>query len=78
MFAVLSIVNVFGGNGPSMVDKAVAALAHPKNAILHMKVVGTESDKSGGDFTSTGVETGAAENGLTQIYDLRRGEGGRS
>ena len=41
MLAVLSIVNVFGADGPSIVDKAVAALAPGENTILHVRITGT-------------------------------------
>jgi hypothetical protein len=43
VLAVLSIVNVFGANGPSIVEKAAAALNPTKNVILHVKISGTES-----------------------------------
>ncbi|MCL4368473.1 MAG: hypothetical protein M1337_04835 [Actinobacteria bacterium] len=45
--AVLSVFNVFGANGPSIVDKAAAALAHQPNAILHVKTVGTQTNQDG-------------------------------
>ena len=51
--AVLSVVNVFGGSGPGVVEKASAALAHSESAILHVKVFSTVSDASGKTFTST-------------------------
>jgi hypothetical protein len=47
VLAVLSIVNVFGAEGPSIVDKAVAALAANENAITHVKISGTESGTGG-------------------------------
>jgi hypothetical protein len=50
VLAVLSIVNVFGANGPSIVEKAAAALNPTKNVILHVKISATESLK--GDTSS--------------------------
>jgi hypothetical protein len=73
--AVLSIVNVFGSNGPSLVDKAVAALARPENAILHMKVISTDSDKSGGIIASTS-ENWAAMTAPFARREILTSEGG--
>jgi hypothetical protein len=47
VLAVLSIVNVFGANGPSIVEKAAAAIAPGKNVIVHVKISGHEGDKDG-------------------------------
>ncbi len=44
--AVLSVVDVFGANGPSIVEKARAALAVPENTVLHFKAVSTENGDS--------------------------------
>jgi hypothetical protein len=54
VLAVLSIVNVFGAGGPSIVEKAVAALDPSANAIIHVKITGTESGAGG--YQSTSVE----------------------
>jgi hypothetical protein len=47
VLAVLSIVNVFGANGPSIVERAVAALDPGENAIIHVKISGHEGSKGG-------------------------------
>lgn len=47
VLAVLSIVNVFGANGPSIVEKAAAALDPAKNVILHVKISGHEGGSDG-------------------------------
>jgi hypothetical protein len=47
VLAVLSIVNVFGANGPSIVEKASAALDPTKNVILHVKISGHEGGADG-------------------------------
>jgi hypothetical protein len=47
VLAVLSIVNVFGADGPSIVDKAAAALDPGENAIIHVKISGHETGKDG-------------------------------
>jgi hypothetical protein len=44
---ILSVFNVFGANGPSVVEKAAAALAHQPNAILHVKTVGSQTNPDG-------------------------------
>ncbi|MCL5736370.1 MAG: hypothetical protein M1274_12415, partial [Actinobacteria bacterium] len=54
VLGVLSIVNVFGANGPSIVEKAVAALNPGDNAIVHVKITGHESD--GGSYSSDWTE----------------------
>ena len=53
VLAVLSIVNVFGAGGPSIVEKAVAALNPNENAIVHVKITGTESADGGYSDTWT-------------------------
>jgi hypothetical protein len=53
VLAVLSIVNVFGSNGPSIVEKAVAALDPGQNAIVHVKISGHETGKDGYSGTWT-------------------------
>jgi hypothetical protein len=45
--AVLSIVDVFGPDGPSIVEKAIAALDPGKDAIIHVKISGAESGAAG-------------------------------
>jgi len=45
--AVLSIVNVFGPQGPSIVEKATAALAHLDSAILHVHTRGIQDNGDG-------------------------------
>ncbi|MBN1460859.1 MAG: hypothetical protein JXA57_15105 [Armatimonadetes bacterium] len=58
VLTVLSIVNVFGANGPSIVDKAQAALATPENTVLHFKAVSLENgDVSTTWFTETWQST---------------------
>lgn len=47
VLAVLSIVNVFGADGPSIVEKASAALDPGENAIVHVKISGHESGEDG-------------------------------
>jgi hypothetical protein len=47
VLGVLSVVNVFGSNGPSIVEKAQAALATPGNLILHFKTSATQNNKDG-------------------------------
>jgi len=47
LIAVLSIVNVFGADGPSIVDKAAAALDPGEHAIIHVKILGTEQGEGG-------------------------------
>jgi hypothetical protein len=47
VLAVLSIVNVFGANGPSIVEKAAAAIDPAKNVILHVKISGHEGGADG-------------------------------
>jgi hypothetical protein len=54
VLAVLSVVNVFGAGGPSIVEKAAAALDPSANAIIHVKISGNESDEGG--YTSTWTE----------------------
>ncbi len=49
VLGVLSLVNVFGSNGPSIVGKAQAALEVPANLVLHFKTAGTQDN---GDGTS--------------------------
>ena len=47
VLAVLSIVNVFGANGPSIVEKAAAAIDPVKNVVLHVKISGHEGGADG-------------------------------
>jgi hypothetical protein len=47
VLVVLSVVNVFGAGGPSIVEKAQAALAVPQNTILHFKTVGVQDNGDG-------------------------------
>lgn len=47
VLAVLSIVNVFGAGGPSIVERAAAALDPTKNVILHVKISGHEGGSDG-------------------------------
>ncbi len=47
VLAVLSIVNLFGPGGPSLVEKAVAALDPREDAIIHVKISGHETGKDG-------------------------------
>jgi hypothetical protein len=54
VLTVLSIVNVFGADGPSIVDKAMAALDPSGNAIVHAKITGSES--TGDGYASDWVE----------------------
>ncbi|HLA82070.1 MAG TPA: hypothetical protein VJP78_10725 [Thermoleophilia bacterium] len=54
VLAVLSTVNVFGADGPSIVDKAAAAVDPRENAIVHVKITGSESGKGG--YISTWTE----------------------
>ncbi len=54
VLAVLSVVNVFGSGGPTIVEKAVAALDPSDNAIIHVKITGHESGKDG--YSSTWTE----------------------
>lgn len=51
--AVLSVVDVFGPGGPSIVEKAIAALNPTENAIIHVKISGTESGADGYKATWT-------------------------
>jgi outer membrane lipoprotein-sorting protein len=52
----LSVVNVFGPNGPSIVEKASAALATPLNSILHMTTTAVQ-DNGDGSTASWADET---------------------
>ncbi|MBN1629118.1 MAG: hypothetical protein JW990_05100 [Thermoleophilia bacterium] len=45
--AVLSVVDVFGAGGPSIVERATAALDPGENAIVHVKIRGTETGPDG-------------------------------
>jgi outer membrane lipoprotein-sorting protein len=52
--SVLSVVDVFGANGPSIVAKAQAALEVSENTVLHFKVVSREN---GDSSTTRSTET---------------------
>ena len=41
VLVALSIVNVFGADGPSIVDKAAAAVDPGQNAIVHVRIAGS-------------------------------------
>lgn len=45
--AILSVVGVFGKNGPSLVDKAAAALAPSQASILHIDMKGSQTNADG-------------------------------
>jgi hypothetical protein len=47
VLAVLSVVDVFGPNGPSLVEKAQAALVVPGDVVLHFKTSGFQDDGDG-------------------------------
>ena len=66
VLAVLSIVNVFGANGPSIVEKA-AALDPAKNVILHVKISGHETGADG--YASDWTEESWAR--MTSPYTYR-------
>jgi hypothetical protein len=53
VLAVLSIMDVFGGHGTGIVEKASAALARSEDAILHVKVSSTVTEIGSATFTST-------------------------
>jgi hypothetical protein len=44
---VLSVVDVFGAGGPSIVEKAQAALVVPDNTIVHFKLSGSQDNGDG-------------------------------
>jgi hypothetical protein len=73
VLAVLSIVNVFGSGGPSIVEKAVAALDPGNNAIVHVKISGHETGADG--YSSNWTEESWARNAfpytarLVQAFD---------
>ncbi len=47
VFAALSVINVFGAGGPSIVGRAVAALAERAEAIVHVVMVETQDTGNG-------------------------------
>jgi hypothetical protein len=69
VLAVLSVVNVFGANGPSIVEKAAAAIDPAKNAILHVKISGRETGKDGylSDWTEESWSRTSSPNTLRQV-----------
>ncbi len=69
--AVLSVVDVFGANGPSIVEKAQAALAVPENAVLHFKAVSTENGDSSTTWSAEiwqSTSTPAAMRGAETVF----------
>jgi hypothetical protein len=66
---VLSVVNVFGSGGPSIVKKAEAALAVPVNTLIHFRTDGSQ-DNGDGTTATWSDETwlsNAAQSALRRI-----------
>jgi hypothetical protein len=66
--AVLSVVGVFGNNGPSLVDKAAAALAPSQASILHIDMRGSQTNADGSVDTWSDESWQAG----TKPYDRRQ------
>lgn len=66
--AVLSVVGVFGKNGPSLVDKAAAALAPSQGSILHIDMRGSQTNANGSVDTWSDESWQAG----TKPYDRRQ------
>lgn len=69
VFTVLSVVNVFGAGGPSIVGKALAALAGKAEAIVHVVMVGTQDNGDGTtmEWRWESWETASEPNALRSI-----------
>jgi hypothetical protein len=47
VLAVLSVVDVFGPNGPSLIEKAQAAVTVQENVVVHLKTTGFQDNGDG-------------------------------